>query len=408
MLAFGLQAVQPAPVPAGSSCVRCHQELDGSLAEAVKLSAGDIHFVKGLSCHDCHGGDPAVGVDQGDMYDSMSPAKGYIGTPRHDRIAVLCAKCHSRLEYMRKYNPQARVDQYEEYLTSGHGRRYQGGDSKVATCTDCHGAHGIRAVGDPNGRVYPTNIAGTCSQCHSDSQRMAGYGMPTDQFELYSASVHGIAVIEKRDISAPTCNDCHGNHGATPPGVDAVANVCGQCHVMQWDLFGRSPHQAAFAAAGFPACDTCHEHHAVQPTSDAMLGVEDPAVCTICHDPGSAGYGAARGMKEAIVALEGKIARAREVLEEAERAGMEVSRPIFNLTEGRNFLIRARVETHRFDPAALRKVLDEGMHIAAAAEQNGHDALSELAFRRKGMGVSAVIILLLIGLLIVKIRQLPG
>jgi len=408
VLMLSAQVGQSREAPEASSCVRCHQELDGALGEPARLSAADVHFLKGLSCHDCHGGDPTIGVDQGDMQDAMNPAKGYIGKPRHNQIASLCSRCHSNLEYMRKYNPQARVDQYEEYLTSVHGKRYQAGDEKVATCGDCHGIHDIRAVSDPNSRVYPTKVAGTCAHCHSDKERMAGYDIPTDQFELYSKSVHGVSVLEKGDISAPTCNDCHGNHGATPPGVDAVANVCGQCHVMQWNLFGQSPHKQAFAAADFPACATCHENHAVLATSDAMLGVEEPAICIMCHESGSAGYAAAAEMKEGVVRLQRQIDAARTVLEEAERAGMEVSRPIYELTEARNHLIRGRVEMHKFNPASLREVLDEGIKIAAGAEHSGHAALAELAFRRKGMAISAVIILFMIGLLLVKIRRLPA
>ncbi len=397
---------QPASATLASTCVRCHDELDGELKEPVNLSKGDIHFQKGLSCHSCHGGDPTVGVDSGSPEDSMSRAKGYIGSPSRQKVAELCANCHSKLDYMRQYNPQARVDQYTEYLTSRHGKRYKTGDPNVATCIDCHGAHGIRAVQDPNSAVYPTNVAATCSTCHSDASRMGRYSVPTNQMTLYSQSVHGEALLKNRDISAPTCNDCHGNHGAAPPGVDAVANVCGQCHASQWDLFSKSPHQKAFAEGQLPACVTCHEHHDIKRATDAMLGVEEGASCGTCHDSRSAGHRAAMEMKSGIVALEGKLETARQVLQRAERAGMEVSRPLFDLTEGRDRLVRARVEVHRFDPAALRVVLEEGGKIAAVAEQSGWKALAELAYRRKGLAVSVIILLTMIGLVLLKVRQI--
>lgn len=76
----------------------------------------------------------------------------------------------------------------------------------------------------------------------------------------------------------------------TLPGVDSVANVCGQCHVTQWNLFNESPHREAFAENGLPACVTCHQNHEIKQPTDAMLGVEDPAPCGTCHDKGSAGY----------------------------------------------------------------------------------------------------------------------
>jgi hypothetical protein len=87
---------------------------------------------------------------------------------------------------------------------------------------------------------------------------------------------------------------------------------------------------------------------------------------------------------------------------------MEVSRPLFDLAEGRDRLVLARVEVHRFDVPALQKVLGEGEKIAAAAEASGWRALGDLAYRRKGLAFSAVILLVMIGLVIAKIREIEG
>jgi len=391
-----------------SSCVRCHKDLDGELQEPAKLSLDDIHFKNGLSCHNCHGGDPSVGVDTGSGEDSMNRAKGYIGRPEHKKIASLCASCHSNLDFMRRYNPQARVDQYTEYLTSIHGKKYVAGDPNVATCTDCHGVHGIKAVSDPRAPVYPVNTAATCARCHADPKRMAPYGIPTNQLELYSKSAHADALMKKRDLAAPTCNSCHGNHGAAPPGVDSVANVCGNCHAMQWDLFGKSPHKKAFVDAGLPACATCHQHHDILHTSDAMLGTEESSTCATCHDKGSKGFAAAAEMKAGILKLKSRLEAAHDLLARAERAGMEVSKPIYDLNDGRNKLVLARVIVHAFNPLSLDKVLAEGSAIADASEKSGAKALDDLAYRRRGLAVSAVILLCMIGLLLLKIRQIGG
>ena len=399
------QAEAKAPAST-STCVQCHQEQEGNLQQPVTLSADDVHFKNGLSCHNCHGGDPTIGIDKGGPEDSMSKAKGYIGKPQRKSIALLCASCHSKLEFMRRYNPQARVDQYTEYLTSVHGQKYRAGDMKVATCTDCHGAHGIRSKADPKSPVYAPNVAATCGRCHANKEVMAGYGIPTNQVELYTRSVHGDTLIVKRDLAAPTCNSCHGNHGAAPPGVDSVANVCGQCHVSQWDLFAKSPHKKAFAENKLPACASCHDHHDIKKTSDAMLGVEDAAICVSCHDKGSKGYEAASAMKADVVKLRSQLDAAHELLARAERAGMEVSKPLYDLSEGRDRLVRARVEVHRFDPAALRTTLEEGDKIAISAEQSGNKALEDLKFRRKGLAISVVILVFMIAMLLLKIRQL--
>ncbi len=406
IMLFAPPPAQAAAKPVENTCVRCHQQMDDSPQGPVKLSAQDIHFQQGLSCQSCHGGDPTLGIETGSSADSMNPRKGFVGRPARKQIASFCATCHSKPDFMRKYNPQARVDQFSEYLTSVHGIKNQAGDVNVATCIDCHGAHGILAVSNPNSPVYAPNVASTCGRCHADAKLMAPYQIPTDQMELYSKSVHGEALIKNRDLSAPTCNDCHGNHGATPPGVDSVANVCGQCHASQWDLFGQSPHKTAFAAQGLPACVTCHDNHLIVRTSDTMLGVKEPARCPLCHDPGSAGYLAAQQMNSKITELKARMATATEVLDRAARAGMEVSGPIYQLSEGRDRLVLTRVEIHKFNLATLQKTLDEGMSIANASEQSGWKALADLAYRRKGMAVSAVILLFMIGLLLLKIRQL--
>jgi hypothetical protein len=61
---------------------------------------------------------------------------------------------------------------------------------------------------------------------------------------------------------------------------------------------------------------------------------------------------------------------------------------------------------HRFDPEALRTLFSEGDKIAIASEKSGWKALEELAYRRKGLAVSVFILLVMIGLVLLKIRQI--
>ncbi len=98
--------------------------------------------------------------------------------------------------------------------------------------------------------VFPWNIPQTCGRCHADPEYMKPYKIPTNQLAEYKQSVHARALFEKKDLSAPVCNDCHGNHGANPPEVAAVAFVCRQCHPANGELFSKSPHKKAFDALG--------------------------------------------------------------------------------------------------------------------------------------------------------------
>ncbi len=71
-------------------------------------------------------------------------------------------------------------------------------------------------------------------------------------------------LLEKGDLSSPSCNDCHGNHGAVPPGVESISKVCGTCHVLNMELFEQSPHKKAFDENDYPECESCHGNHLVK------------------------------------------------------------------------------------------------------------------------------------------------
>jgi len=253
-----------------NSCIDCHSKLaDERLAKPTQLFDHDIHREKGLTCTDCHGGDST----KADKAEAKSAMMGYTGKPTPQQIPAFCGKCHSDANLMKRFDPALRVDQVQEYFTSVHGQRLKGGDTNVATCVSCHGVHGIRPPEDPTSPVFAADVAETCSQCHSSGDKMQQYGIPTDQYAKYKSSVHANALYNKHDMSAPTCNDCHGNHGAVPPGLDTIANVCGTCHARQKDLFEKGPHKAAFEQQKIGACIRCHTNHAIQPPSDAPTSV---------------------------------------------------------------------------------------------------------------------------------------
>ena len=263
-------------IPVNDNCAKCHADIDTDNAKIVEAYKADLHYAKGFTCAACHGGDASIEDEE-----AMDPEKGFVGAPAHADIPGMCGKCHSDPNFMRHYNPAIRIDQEELYYTSHHGKRLKNGDQKVATCISCHGVHGILPVKNGNSPVYKTNIPLTCKKCHGNEKYMAGYGIPTNQFEEYSQSVHGVALLEKQTAGAPACNDCHGNHGAAPPGVNDVANVCVTCHAFNGELFQQSPHKDAFAAANLSQCAACHNHHKVMHPTDQLLGVAEGALTLI-------------------------------------------------------------------------------------------------------------------------------
>ncbi|MFQ5705989.1 MAG: cytochrome c3 family protein [bacterium] len=387
-----------------NSCISCHLEVGEELAVPVEGMKSDIHAEKGLSCADCHGGDPKAGLD-GDMDAAMDPAKGYIGAPKRAEIPQFCARCHSNPSYMRRFNPRVATDQFDRYQTSVHGKRLKRGDTKVATCVDCHGVHGIRNAKDARSSVYPLNIPATCARCHADAEYMKAYDIPTDQIEAYKTSVHGIALLQKGDLAAPACNDCHGNHGASPPGAPSVAYICGQCHLNNSELFLKSPHRAAFDDLGLPECETCHGNHGIQLPSDEMLGVGEKSICTDCHEEDSKGYVTSVAMREQIERLKGQIFLADSLVSKAERAGMQVSEAKFQLKDAHDALIKARTQIHSLSVSSITEVTKGGLGLTSKAVTAGRKALSELQFRRKGLAISIIFILILAAGLFLKIKE---
>jgi hypothetical protein len=336
----------------------------------------------------------------------MDPSAGYIGAPAAADVPQVCGRCHSDAAFMRRYNPALRVDQVAEYLTSVHGQRlFNAADTAVATCNSCHGAHGIRPASDPRSPVYPLNVADTCEGCHSDAEHMAPYGIPTDQGEKYRRSIHWETMSEGGDMSAPTCNDCHGNHGAAPPGVSWVGNVCGQCHVVMADYFADSKHAETFTRMGVPGCALCHGNHEVHAPSDDFLGLNEGAICRSCHSAEDAGGSAALAMRATIDTLHAGIDSARAVLEHAEDSGVEVGEALASLNDAQSAMVKARAAVHAFDPEVVASEAAPGDSVAAAALARGIDALGEVRFRRIGLAVSVLIILALIAGLIMKIRD---
>ena len=397
--AFALSAAAQQP----DNCRLCHGELDDErLAKPVKAFKGDIHADKGFGCVSCHGGDPtASGME------AMDPDKGYIGAPERGQIATICGRCHSDAGLMKRYNPALRVDQVAEYNSSVHGQRLRAmDDPKVATCTSCHPAHAIKPPTDPASSVHPFKVAETCGVCHADAAYMKPYDIPVDQVQKYTASIHWKTMSVKGDLSAPTCNDCHGNHGAAPPGVSWVGNVCEQCHAVTAKLFAASPHANIFIQMGIPGCATCHDNHEIKAAEDAMLGLGNDAVCAACHTDDDQGGRVATAMHDLVGSLRDAFDKSHGILLQAERAGMEVSQAQFDLNEAMGRLVQARNAVHTFTVETVKKEVDAGLEISAKAHARGVQALADLQFRRRGLAVSVLIILAVIAGLVVKIRQI--
>jgi predicted CXXCH cytochrome family protein len=275
------------------------------------------------------------------------------------------------------------------------------------------------AVKNVNSPVYPTRVAETCARCHADEKVMAGrtYNdrpLGHDQYQQWRQSVHGRALLEKGDLSAPACNDCHGNHGAMPPGVDSVANACGTCHGKVANLFAETRMKHKFEQVGLPGCATCHGSHLIAHPRDELLGMESSTFCFNCHNPENPKYGAtlagaetARAMRARLDQLKREIETAEGMVGEAEQLGMEVRSPRFDLRQAFDALTNARTQVHSFKPGPMEAAIDEGLKVTSDVKRGAERALREHTYRRLWLAASLVPLLIVVGLLVLYIRTLP-
>ncbi len=394
----------PVLVPAAgeSSCVSCHGSLEGKLSAPVKAWRSSIHYQAGITCVNCHGGDASAA----DPDAAMSKRKGFRGIPSPLEIPRLCGDCHADKTFMKKFNPSIRVDQLELYKTSDHGKANAKGDARPATCVSCHGAHDILKPTDPQSPVYPTHVADTCGRCHADKALMARYHIPADVVAKYKASVHANDLYKKGDLSAPTCNDCHGNHGAIPPNVKSIAFVCGTCHVINQELYDSSPHKDPWEVMGLGQCVVCHGNHDIVHPKDAWLAPNGKAICKQCHDPGVPGYKSMAGMYESLHKLDTTISTARLNVQKASDKGMLMDDALLLLQEAHSELMKSRTHVHTFEAGKVGKVADAGVKEADRANGMALKAFKELQFRRKGLAVFFGLAVLVAILMWLKIRQM--
>ena len=393
-------------------CARCHssEELMKGFGSSLPLhqwenlqasvhgklsGAGAGHAVQCITCHDAHG-----------ILHVRSP-----GSPVSPlNVVKKCSSCHASAAFMRTFNPSLAVDQLDKYRTSVHGVRNAKGDPRAAQCVSCHGSHSILRSTDAKSRVNPVNLPATCATCHSDPGYMKEYGIPTDQFEKFSRSIHGVALLQRHDPGAPACNSCHGNHGAAPPGVESISNVCGTCHALNAGLFAESPHKKAFDEQNLPECETCHGNHEIVVATQVMLGTSSEAICSNCHSAAEddKGFAVAQTMRSLVDSLTVTEEVSRALVDEAEQKGMEIGEAKFRLRDVRQARLETRTIVHAFDLAKFRPVAEKGLLQAESVRKEAREAIDEFYFRRIGLGVSTLLITTIAICLWLLIRRIEG
>jgi hypothetical protein len=255
------------PSPGNDDCLACHDDAaitasDGrSLTVTGSAFAASVHGP--MACTDCHA--------------DLAHAE----LPHPEKLArVDCSSCH----------PDA-VTAYGEGV---HAEARVAGNSRAATCTDCHGMHDIRSSSDPRSPTYPLNLPGTCGRCHGDPKIIREGGIKIGNvFAKYHDSIHGKALENSGLLVSAKCTDCHGNHAirrkTDPKSGVFRANVpatCGKCHGGILTLYRSGIHGSRLAEGDrkVPVCSDCHTAHEIRRTDAAAWKLDVLAECGSCHE----------------------------------------------------------------------------------------------------------------------------
>ncbi|MEZ6319360.1 MAG: hypothetical protein R3B49_11520 [Phycisphaerales bacterium] len=273
----------------GVSCVECHEDaarLPHSPTLNLKTCAASCHaqenelFRKGThwehfqqgdelapTCASCHGGHQILPV--GDRQSKQHRLNSIF----------LCAECHEKHpnDTPGGYRPKLHI---EAYLHSAHGKAVaESGLVAAPTCADCHGAHAVHPVSDPESKVSRGKVYLTCGGCH------------VGILNIYETSLHG-KLVEEGNQDAPVCTDCHTSHEIVHPDQVsfklASGDRCGKCHEDRIEHYRETFHGKALALgrAGVAACYDCHGHHDIVPVSDPrsrLYGDNKLKTCQQCH-----------------------------------------------------------------------------------------------------------------------------
>lgn len=173
------------------------------------------------------------------------------------------------------------------------------------TCVSCHGGNASAdTVKEAHSGAFKNlkdrkSIPENCASCHSDSERMRPYGLPTDQLALYQTSIHGKR-LAAGDTNVAVCTDCHGVHKMVPPSDPVsfthprnIPATCGRCH-GDAQLMGKYKISAAIVSEyevgvhgqalqggnpQAPVCTSCHGTHGAAPPGIGDVSI----VCGHCH-----------------------------------------------------------------------------------------------------------------------------
>lgn len=250
-----------------ATCTRCHTRIESVHSKIIKSELWEKEAKVLPACVDCH---------QPHKIRKVFYAQGMADAD--------CMRCHANEQLKRARDGAPLYVRGEDLQRSRH--------AKIA-CSQCHSQ--VRASHIRPCETITREV--DCSSCHAEVGRE------------YQASRHG-QLLAQKDPNAPSCKDCHGNHGVlgkedpqSPAFSTNVPALCGKCHRegqkaavrysgRQHEIiehYTESIHGKGLLKSGLTVtatCTSCHTAHRVLPRSDPQSSVNPkqvPATCGQCH-----------------------------------------------------------------------------------------------------------------------------
>jgi len=242
-----------------------------------------------VNCYSCHGQKGArTYVDRSVLEQSSHGALSCnkchfdVAAFPHGKVAkVNCNICHLLGK------DGAPRDKAREYQLSVHGKSAASGNPMAPTCQTCHGSHAVFPSRDLRSATQRQKIPALCSTCHPK------------EFEEYSKSVHGDALLKRSNPGAPSCFDCHLEH--LVPRTDdpqwklSLIKQCGNCHAEEMNTYHKTFHGKVtqLGYATMAKCSDCHGSHTILPpkNSASKLSAQNIlATCRTCHARATEGF----------------------------------------------------------------------------------------------------------------------
>lgn len=283
--------VPHSPNPMTKACPDCHEDAKKAMEHDVHGIACDTgnprspsccachggHQIKPLAspdsvmskknqpdtCGKCHGGDTLLATEKGitkrnlvGRYKSSVHWQAII----EGKNAASCTNCHGHHGILSSASDRSGVSrtgvanscqvchpiETKSFWTGAHGNALLHGNNDVPNCTTCHGDHDMATLRTRSGDAKQWASTQVCIWCHGNSRMMKRYGLDTAPVDSYMEDFHGLTQRGTMGASA-TCADCHDPHHSLPSDHPSsrmhISNrgpVCGGCHGKVTDSFAQS------------------------------------------------------------------------------------------------------------------------------------------------------------------------